>query len=643
MTHRERMLRAAQGEMADRIPFAPRLDLWYTPNKIRGTLPPEHKDHTIDEISRTEGWAFHKIVPEFMAGEPEEILDRGLNIYRVKECPYRAELPEDVERTITREGTRTKVEYRTPIGRVGCVLIYTEEMKAAGATLIWLEEHILKRPEDYKILGYIYRHMKITPDYQRFQSWINSVGDEGLACAQGSPNASPMHLIQRDLLDATQFYYHFRDYPKEMMGLVEDLEPFFQRILAVTADSPAEVVQWGANYDDMITYPALFQEHFLPWLRKASATLKQKGKIPLSHCDGENFGLMDLILESGIGIAESVCPYPMTKVTIAEYYRRWRPRITIFGGIPANLLLEDSTSDEDFEKYMDLAFQSIVPGDHFIFGVADTVPPNAKFERLRRIGFLIEERGKLPLQAGAARVLSAEMISRIVERVSPVKIPLKKEFPEIREALAGGDQIAIQALVKKALEEGIPAGMILQKGLIPAMESIGEKFKSGEIFIPEVLLSARAMNEGLAVLEPFLAESGTQAFGTVLIGTVRGDMHDIGKNLVSVMLKGVGFKVHDLGVDVPNDVFIQKIKESNPDVLALSALLTTTMPHMKEVIEAMKRAGLREKVKIIIGGAPVNQTFAEYIGADGYGGDAGDAVALVKKLLDREVGSAEKF
>jgi 5-methyltetrahydrofolate--homocysteine methyltransferase len=476
--------------------------------------------------------------------------------------------------------------------------------------------------------------MKIIPDYPRLQSWIHSVGEEGLACAQGSPNASPLHLIQRDLLDATQFYYHFRDYPKEMTGLVEDLEPFFERILAVTADSPAEVIQWGANYDDMITYPALFQEHFLPWLRKASAVLKQKGKIPLSHCDGENLGLMDLIHESGIGIAESVCPYPMTKVTLAEYYRRWRPQITIFGGIPANLLLEDSASDEDFAKYMDLAFRSIVPGDHFIFGVADTVPPNAKFERLRRIGRWVEERGNLPLQAGDVRVLSAEMISRTGERVSPVKVPSKREFPEIREALAGGDQVAVQALVKKALEEGISAGTILQKGLIPAMESIGERFKEGEIFIPEVLLSARAMNEGLAVLEPFLAESGAQASGTILVGTVRGDMHDIGKNLVSVMLKGVGFKVHDLGVDVPNDVFVQKTREIHPDVLALSALLTTTMPHMQEVIAAIKRTGLREKVKIIIGGAPVNQTFADSIGADGYGGDAGDAVALVKKLLD---------
>jgi 5-methyltetrahydrofolate--homocysteine methyltransferase len=174
---------------------------------------------------------------------------------------------------------------------------------------------------------------------------------------------------------------------------------------------------------------------------------------------------------------------------------------------------------------------------------------------------------------------------------------------------------------------------ILHWGLIPAMELIGEKFKNNEIFIPEVLLSARAMNEALKVLEPHLAEKDQRASGKVILGTVHGDVHDIGKNLVGVMLKGAGFKVYDLGINVTNEVFIEKVTEIRPDILGLSALLTTTMAHMKEVIGSLKKAGLREKVKIIIGGAPVNQTFADGIGADGYGADAGEALSLAKRLM----------
>ena len=634
MTDRERMLKAGRGEMADRLVFAPRLDLWYHPNKLKRTLPPEHQNHTIDEISKAEGWTFHKMVPEFLEGPPEETIDRALNIYRVKECPYRAELPDDVERIVTRQGERTRVQYRTPLGSVSCGMVYTDEMRSAGATLTYVEEHFLKKPEDYKILGYIYRNMKVYPEYERFKAWMDSVGEYGVACANGNGDASPMHQIQRDLLDATEFFYHFKDYHKEMIGLIEDIEPFFEKVLAVTADSPAEWVLWGANYDDMITYPALFKEHYLLWLQKAAATFRRKGKRTVSHCDGENLGLMELILESGIDIAESVCPHPMTKVPIGEYYRRWAGKMTIFGGIPSTLLLEDSTTEKDFENYLDLLFRSIVPGNRFIIGVADTVPPKAKFERLRRIGQLVKEKGRLPLESGGVRPLPSGELPKTSARVTPVKPPAKTEFFGLQQALYDGEEQTVQDLVGNALEGGNKAEDILQQGLIPAMEMIGEKFKNNEIFIPEVLLSARAMNEALRVLEPHLAEKDQRTSGKVILGTVHGDVHDIGKNLVGVMLKGAGFQVYDLGINVTNDVFIQKVREIKPDILGLSALLTTTMPHMKEVIEGLRKAGLRGQVKIIVGGAPLNQTFADTIGADGYGADAGSALGLAKNFME---------
>jgi 5-methyltetrahydrofolate--homocysteine methyltransferase len=165
------------------------------------------------------------------------------------------------------------------------------------------------------------------------------------------------------------------------------------------------------------------------------------------------------------------------------------------------------------------------------------------------------------------------------------------------------------------------------------MEQIGERFKTGEVFIPEVLLAGRAMNEALAVLEPHLAAGGKGKKGKVLIGTVLGDLHDIGKNMVTIMLRGVGFEIRDLGVNVTPQEFVRQVEAYQPQILALSALLTTTMPEMKKVIEALKEKGLREKIKVIVGGAPVNQKFAQDIGADGYGRDAGEAVALARRLL----------
>jgi len=169
--------------------------------------------------------------------------------------------------------------------------------------------------------------------------------------------------------------------------------------------------------------------------------------------------------------------------------------------------------------------------------------------------------------------------------------------------------------------------------MISAMEIIGVQFKTGDVFIPEVLLAARAMNEALRILEPHLSLGEFATRGKVVIGTVRGDLHDIGKNMVATMLRGAGLEIRDVGANVTPDAFVKAVLEHQPDVLALSALLTTTMPEMREVMAALTAAGLREKVKVVVGGAPVNDKYAHDIGADGYAADAGDAVVLVKGLL----------
>jgi len=204
------------------------------------------------------------------------------------------------------------------------------------------------------------------------------------------------------------------------------------------------------------------------------------------------------------------------------------------------------------------------------------------------------------------------------------------KFDEISEKLQQGKADDVKALVQAEVDAGTAVGDILHKGLIAGMGVIGEKFKKNEVYVPEVLIAARAMNAGLSVLEPLLADAGIEPFAKVAIGTVKGDLHDIGKNLVAMMLRGAGFEVDDLKIDVSPQRFIEAVKDG-AELVCLSALLTTTMPQMKNVIEALKADGL--DVPVLIGGAPVTQSYADEIGASGYAPDAASAVDKAKELL----------
>ena len=204
---------------------------------------------------------------------------------------------------------------------------------------------------------------------------------------------------------------------------------------------------------------------------------------------------------------------------------------------------------------------------------------------------------------------------------------------DISENLQRGKAKVVKELVQQAIDEGVPAQQILDEGLLSGMSVVGEKFKNNEVFVPEVLVAARAMNMGAALLKPLLAESGMKASGRVCIGTVKGDLHDIGKNLVKMMMEGKGIEVIDLGTDVAPETFIKTAVEQDCQIIACSALLTTTMPAMGEVVEAAKNAGIRDKVKIMVGGAPVTDKFCETIGADAYTPDAATAATVAASFL----------
>jgi 5-methyltetrahydrofolate--homocysteine methyltransferase len=206
------------------------------------------------------------------------------------------------------------------------------------------------------------------------------------------------------------------------------------------------------------------------------------------------------------------------------------------------------------------------------------------------------------------------------------------DLEALADALIKGDRNQVAELTQKALDEGVGPKEILDNGLVAGMNVVGKRFKANEIYVPEVLIAARAMHAAMDVLEPVLAEAGVEPMGTVVLGTVKGDLHDIGKNLVGMMLTGAGLKVVDIGTDVPAERFVESVKAEKAQVCAMSALLTTTMPQMPEVVQALKDAGV--EVKTIIGGAPVTQSFADEIGADGYAPDAASAVDAVKDMLN---------
>jgi methylmalonyl-CoA mutase cobalamin-binding domain/chain len=635
-THKSRMLAAFRGDEVDRLPYVPRLDLWYLANSVSGTLPKQHAGRAQNEIARAEGWTvYFRFADNILDPEVQKMyLHRGIGLFSTRDTLYDFVLPRDVEVKLQRKDGNIRVEYHTPVGTVSSTMFYDESSQKLGITSPMIIDHVIKAPEDYGPIGYVYEHMGIVPNFDRFNRWVSEeMRDDGVAVAQGFMGASPVHQIQRDLIDPTQFYFHYTDHNAKMRELAGKMEHLFDKMLQILCTSPAEVIWWGANYDDMLTYPPYFKQEITPWIRKASRQLEAVGKLVMCHTDGENEGLMDLIRDSGMHIAESICPAPMTKISLAEYYRRWSGHLTLCGGIPSTILLPQ-TNETDFEAYMDELFKAVAPGKRMLVGIADQVPPDAVFSRLQRIGERVEREGRLPLAAGAFRPAAAPHVSaQPAAAVKSAETPTDEIYAQVRLDVTKGKHKDIKAHVQALIDRGIKAEAILDQGLIFAISAVGRRMATGEAFIPEVLLAARAMTAAVEVLEPLLAAGGETQGGKVLIGTVKGDMHDIGKNLVVTLLRGVGFEVRDLGINVSREAFCDAVADFQPDVLGLSALLTTTMVEMREVIKALDARKLRGHCKIMVGGAAITEEFASQIGADGFAPSAPETVALVKQLV----------
>lgn len=386
LTPKQRLLRALRGEPVDRVPWAPRLDLWLNAQRYQGTLPPHWRDASLLDIVRELDWPYHGVIPNFLDVEhPDEIADRAINVDHVPHQPYRVRFRR-VRRRVERRGDDIRVVYQLPSGEeLSALLRYDEAMRRAGVTLLHVQEHVIKSREDYARLGALFADIVVEPDNTRFAALQKEIGEAGLVVALAHLAASPVHHLLKDVAPYDRLYYDLHDHPDVISDLAQAMTPYWHAVLAACAQSEAEIVLYGANYDLMITPPPLFEKHIAPWLKQAADVLHAAGKMLLTHTDGENDQLCRFYVECGVDVADSVCPAPMTRLPLAEYRRQFGTRPAIWGGLCSICVLPDAMSEAQFEAHVEEALAAIGDGRGIVFSLADTTPPQASWERLQRL------------------------------------------------------------------------------------------------------------------------------------------------------------------------------------------------------------------------------------------------------------------
>lgn len=382
MNFRKKILEKICGENDCCPLFVPRLDIWYNANRMRNTLPCEFKDLSLMEVSQKLGVGFHSVIPTFMnTGNVEDIYHRGLGFYNHPSFPYTVDF-NDVDFKAEIRNGELKVTYLSKFGPVTTGINYSREFLHSGASIPDITECAIKEHDDYLRLADIFSRVKIRPVPENYAAHCELIGDKGLAVAFLSLAAGPMQHIMRDLIKFDQFIYDVYDFPHLMRELVAPLVEIYKKIIDSARLAKAEVALFGANYDAAITCPPFFNEHIKPWLEYASGQLHTAGKLLLTHTDGENKGLIQSYLDSNFDVADSICPAPMTSLTMREYRDAFKQKITIWGGIPSVIMLSSSCNDRDFKNFIDRLLEECYPFNNLIFSVADTLPADADFNRL---------------------------------------------------------------------------------------------------------------------------------------------------------------------------------------------------------------------------------------------------------------------
>jgi hypothetical protein len=395
MTHRERILAAMRGQKTDCLPWAPRMDLWCIALRGRNALPAQFEGMHTADIARTLDVGCHAVRADYtLARDPADLALRGLGIDNHPDYPYRVEL-RDLSLDFRHDDENFWTEICTPAGPVHTHLRQSAEMTRAGISLPFVHDYAIHAAADFEAVAQVFEHLEVVPTPQNYTAFQQRVGDQGIAVANGSIGASPMHLVLHDLVAMDQFFYLYVDERAALEELAERMTPFFLAQLEAQVACSAEVAFWGGNYDQNLTWPPFFAEQISPWLQRVGRRLHAAGKLLLTHTDGENGALMPLYDACGFDVAESVCPQPMTKSTLAEIRAGMGERIAVWGGLPSIAFLEDSMDEESFESYMDTLFDELGDGGRLILGVSDNVPPDADLSRLARVKQRVEAFGPI--------------------------------------------------------------------------------------------------------------------------------------------------------------------------------------------------------------------------------------------------------
>ena len=390
-----------------------------------------------------------------------------------------------------------------------------------------------------------------------------------------------------------------------------------------------------AHNTGLLVHPRHLRKYLFPWYKKMGDICRDRGLGFIYHSDGDCSEVMDDLIACGFHGFNPIQPNAMD---IVEVKKRWGDKLCLIGNLNLDSTLTLGTP-EDVRAEVFERIRTIAPGGGYMVASSNSVTDYVPLANMRAMFDACFEFGRYPISLEAGAVSGKVWTYQGKGAAAAPDEPQAAEALEVQpfvDALLANDARKVIAMVQQSLDAGHPIQQVINQGLIQGMTVVGQRFQRAEIYIPEMMLAAQAMSKTLAHFEGVIAGGGSgEPLGHVVMGTVKGDLHDIGKNLVIMMLKGQGFTVTDLGVSVAPEKFIQAVSQHKPDVLALSALLTTTMVQMKGTVDALVEAGLRDKVKVMIGGAPVTQAFAEQIGADGYAYDAPGAAKLCKGLVSK--------
>lgn len=385
MNYKETILNIIQGKQQNQAVFVPRLDIWYNTNAKRGTLPAGYKNLSYPDLINKLEVGYHSVIPDFIKTENiENLHHRGLGFYNGIDYPYTVDFTA-IDFQVEQTATEISTTYYCTHGEIKTKFLYNKNLSDSGVTLPAVTEHAIKQHSDYKLLAEIFSKVKIEPAPDNIVRYEKRIGQSGIPVAYISLACGPMQHILRDLREFIPFIYDLYDIPELMNELCEVLSGLYENMLDAFLISKADVGLFGGNYDDTLTSKPFFDQHISPWLSMASRRFHEKNKLLLTHTDGENQALNPSLIKCRFDIADSICPKPMTKLSLKEYREIYKDRITIWGGIPSVITLESTCSFTDFKQYIDEMLEYCKPYDKLIFGIADTTPSDADFGRIEYI------------------------------------------------------------------------------------------------------------------------------------------------------------------------------------------------------------------------------------------------------------------